>query len=146
MKVWRVSDYSDLSGQGGMISAARWHKKGTPVVYCADHPATALLEKLVHVDVEDMPNGYTLLTIEVPDTASYRIEVSDLPRDWRTDMDATQSVGSKVLEHAEHLIVWVPSALVPYAWNALLNPRHAEAPACAIVDSVSNLFDPRLIR
>ncbi len=45
--------------------------KNTPVVYCADHPATALLEILVHVDAEDLPPAYQLLEIEVPDTHSY---------------------------------------------------------------------------
>ena len=81
MKVWRVSDHTNLSGQGGMVSAARWHQKGTPVVYCADHPATALLEKLVHVDIEDMPQGYTLITIEVPELASHRIN-AERPTRW----------------------------------------------------------------
>lgn len=146
MKVWRVSDHADLSGQGGMVSAARWHRGGTPVVYCADHPATALLEKLVHVDVEDMPRGYTLLTIEVPETTTYRIEVGNLPDGWTSDLEATQAIGTKVLLRAEHLVVWVPSVLVPYAWNALLNPRHPDATGCSIADVTANLFDPRLIR
>ena len=129
-----------------MFSAARWHRSGTPVVYCTDHPATALLEKLVHVDIEDMPRGYTLLTIDVPGAHSHRVEASDLPSDWMSDVAATQAIGTALLARAEHLLVWVPSALVPYAWNALLNPRHTQAPRCAIVNTVSNLFDPRPIR
>ena len=146
MKVWRASDHTDLSGQGGMVSAARWHQRGTPVVYCADHPATALLEKLVHVDIEDMPRGYTLLTVEVPETAPHRINASDLPDGWMSDIQITQAIGTNILSRAEHLLVWVPSVLVPYAWNALLNPRHPEASGCLITDIISNLFDPRLIR
>ena len=146
MNVWRVSDYADLSGQGGIVAAARWHRAGTPVVYCADHPATALLEKLVHIDVDDMPRGYTLLTIDVPDVPARRIEISNLPEDWMTELDVTQSVGTDVLNRAENLLVWVPSILVPHAWNALLNPRHADAARCSVVEVVANLFDPRLIR
>jgi RES domain-containing protein len=146
MNVWRVSDYADLSGQGGIVAAARWHRAGTPVVYCADHPATALLEKLVHIDVDDMPRGYTLLTIDVPDAPIGRVEVSDLPSGWMTDLAVTQTIGSDLLERAEHLLVWIPSVLVPRAWNALLNPKHADAARCTVVDTISNLFDPRLIR
>jgi RES domain-containing protein len=146
MRVWRVSDYPDLSGQGGLVSAARWHRRGTPVVYCADHPATAVLEKLVHVDVEDMPSGYTLLTIETPDTDTDRVEIADLPPDWMTGFEATQSAGTEILNRGEHLLVWVPSVLVPFAWNALLNPRHPEAHRCQVADITSNLFDLRLIR
>ena len=146
MRVWRVSDHTDLSGEGGMVSAARWHQKGTPVVYCADHPATALLEKLVHVDIEDMPKGYTLLRIEVPEMASYRINAIDLPDGWMSDILVTQAIGTNILSRLEHLLVWVPSVLVPYAWNALLNPGHPEASGCLVTDVISNLFDPRLIR
>jgi RES domain-containing protein len=146
MKIWRVSDYPDLSGRGGMIASARWHRIGTPVVYCADHSATALLEKLAHLDLEDMPRSYTLLTIEVPESATHRVEIADLPRDWMTNFASTQAIGMEVLARSEHLIVWVPSVLIPYAWNALLNPSHAEAPNCTIVDVIAGLFDPRLIR
>ena len=146
MRVWRVSDHSDLSGQGGMVSEARWHRIGTPVVYCADHPATALLEALVHIDVEDMPGGYTLLTVDVPEAPSYRVDFTDLPSNWTIDFAVTQSVGTDVLARAEHLLVWVPSVLVPHAWNALLNPRHADAGRCSVVELITNLFDPRLIR
>jgi RES domain-containing protein len=146
MNVWRVSNHADLSGQGGMLAAARWHLAGTPVVYCADHPATALLEKLVHIDLEDMPRGYTLLTIDVPDMPAHRIEVADLAGGWMTDLNATQSIGTNVLKRAEHLLVWVPSVLVSHAWNALLNPRHADAARCAVVEVIADLFDPRLIR
>ena len=146
MNVWRVSNYTDLSGQGGLVAGARWHRVGTPVVYCADHPATALLEKLVHIDIEDMPRGYTLLTIDVPDAPVRRIEVNTLPDGWASDLNTTQAAGTAALEQADHLLVWVPSVLVPHAWNALLNPRHALAGLCSVVETTKNLFDPRLIR
>lgn len=129
-----------------MRASGRWHLAGTPVVYCADHPATALLERLVHIDLEDMPAGYTLMTIDLPAEPAHRIDISDLPDDWKTSIETTQAIGDGVLSAVDHLIVWVPSALVPYAWNALLNPRHPAAATCAIVDTISSLFDPRLIR
>ncbi len=82
MRLWRISNYADLTGAGGLTSSARWHSRGTKIVYLADHPASALLERLVHleIDPEDLPSAYQLLAIEVPDhLAVERVEAGSLP-------------------------------------------------------------------
>jgi RES domain-containing protein len=61
MIFWRISNYADLSGQGGLYAPGRWHNQGIPVVYCGDHPGSALLEILVHVDLSDIPTSFQLL-------------------------------------------------------------------------------------
>ena len=50
MELWRISNYADLSGIGGLKAAGRWHSQGRRIVYLADHPSSALLEMLVHMD------------------------------------------------------------------------------------------------
>jgi len=69
VRLWRISNYSDLSGPGGLKASGRWHEKGRHVVYTSDHPASALLEAMVHleIDFEDLPDTYQLLEIDVPD-------------------------------------------------------------------------------
>ena len=65
MKVWRISNHGDLSGRGGLRAAGRWHCAGRPIVYLAEHPASALLEVLVHFDIGDvsaLPVAYQLPT------------------------------------------------------------------------------------
>jgi RES domain-containing protein len=54
MRIWRISNFADLSGRGGMLIDGRWNRRGTPIVYCTDHPSTALLEILVHATRETM--------------------------------------------------------------------------------------------
>jgi RES domain-containing protein len=147
MRVWRISNYVDLSGRGGFITSGRWHRIGTPVVYAADHPATAMLETLAHLNVERVPPRYCLLAIDVPDEDSlYRVPVDDLPVGWQTEMELTQSLGTALLAKAAHLGVLVPSVLVPHAWNVLLNPRHPGMARCSIADVMERTFDTRLIR
>ena len=124
-----------------MISAARWHRKGTPVVYCADHPATALLEKLVHIDLEDMPSGYTLLSIEVPDMASYRIEVSNLPREWMTDMETTQDFGDTSPRERR-----TPCRLGPVGARPLRVERPSQPSACRRVGLHDHRFRHAALR
>jgi len=94
MILWRISNYADLLGTGGMGASARWHTAGKPVVYLAESPSSALLEILVHleVDEEHRPSRYQLLKAEVDDRVSREeIALSDLPPDWDTDEQVTQA-------------------------------------------------------
>jgi RES domain-containing protein len=78
VRLWRISTFTDLSGEGGLLAPGRWHSRGHQIVYLADHPALALLETIVHlqVDAQDLPNDYKLLAIEVPDDLT--IEMVDI--------------------------------------------------------------------
>src|ERR1700756_4802965 len=69
MRLWRVSNHADLSGEGGRRVEGRWHERGQPVVYLSEHAALAVLERLVHlgVDPEDLLSHFHFLTIDVPD-------------------------------------------------------------------------------
>ena len=42
MILWRISRHRDLSGEGGLRAAGRWHEAGRPVVYLAESPAAAM--------------------------------------------------------------------------------------------------------
>ena len=68
-RLWRISNHASLSGDGGLYASGRWHTRGRRVVYLADHPASALLEVMVHleIDAEDLPTHYQLLGVDVPD-------------------------------------------------------------------------------
>ena len=57
MRLWRISNHASLTGEGGLYASGRWHTRGQRVVYLADHPASALLEVMVHleIDAEDLP-------------------------------------------------------------------------------------------
>lgn len=144
MRLWRISNYADLSGQGGMFSAGRWNLLGTPMVYCADHPATALVEILVHVNSEDMPASYQILEIEVPD--SVRLDVAVLSPNWAHDLQETQQAGSRFVASGSGPMLEVPCVVVPFAKNYLLNPALIEQQGIKIVGTTTHPFDGRLLR
>ncbi|MER9680448.1 RES family NAD+ phosphorylase [Mesorhizobium sp. M0184] len=143
MRLWRISSYADLSGAGGMVSAGRWHVMGTPIVYCADHPATALLEILVHVDAEDLPQTYQLLEIEVPDGLTVAsLELSD---DWKDDTATTQRLGTDFIATAKHAVMEVPCVIVPFTRNFLFNPDLLAGDGIHIVEVTTHPIDTRLL-
>lgn len=142
MKVWRISNFADLSGRGGLLAAGRWNFRGTAIVYCADHPATALLEMIVHVDPENLPSTYQLLEIEVPEAA--RIAAPALPENWKTDLEATRRIGSDFVERGEDAVMTVPCAVVARAVNYLLNPALLGRDGVAVTLAERHAIDERL--
>jgi RES domain-containing protein len=143
VRIWRISSHADLSGRGGELSAARWNRLGTPIVYCADHPAAALLEILVHIDTEDAPATYQLLGIHVPDeTPIFR---PPLPDNWKENLSMTQDIGTRFISEGRHAVMAVPSVIVPFATNYLLNPARLEQASIGINSRTEHPIDPRLI-
>lgn len=144
MYLWRISNHVDLSGRGGLLASGRWHKTGHPIVYCADHPSTALLEILVHMDLEDLPSHYKLLKIACPDgLPSMRIGDNDVDT---ADLAATQALGTSLLEAGNACLIEVPSVVMPQARNVLINPKHPAAGGIAIETTFDYPFDSRLLR
>jgi len=142
--MWRISNYADLSDRGGMVAVGRWHLLGTPIVYTADHPATALVEYLVHIDLEDLPTNFQLLEIDLPDAA--KILVPELPGDWKDDRAATGRIGSDFVIEAIAPVMQVPSLIVLFTGNYLLNPALLHDAGIRIVGMTVHPFDPRLLR
>lgn len=143
MKIWRISNFADLIGRGGVISAGRWNPLNTPMVYCSDHPATALLEILVHLNAWNLPATYQLLEIDVPDVVP--TTSPDLADDWRNDLLATQRLGATFISADIHAVMQVPCGVVPFAKNYLLNPSLVNRDGIRIVAVTRHPIDARLL-
>lgn len=149
MVLWRISNYANLHGTGGLRAAGRWHFAGQPVVYLAEHPAAALLEILVHADLTSLaalPDTYQLLRIEVSETAPVAQMGDDvLPANWRDDLAWTRNAGTEWLASGTSVLLRVPSAVTPYTWNYLMNPQHEHASQLEITFAQVIRHDPRIL-
>ena len=148
MRLWRISNHASLSGDGGLYASGRWHTRGRRVVYLADHPASALVEIMVHleIDAEDLPTHYQLLGVEVPDgIAMVHIDETALPEGWRGNVALTRARGDTWLSENAAALLRVPSAIVPESANYLLNPAHPDAARIGIASAIRAAFDPRLM-
>jgi len=146
--LWRVSNYPNLSGEGGRKFSARWHTSGTRIVYLAESPMAALVETLVHleVDSEDIPEFYTLLKIFVPDDLAIQPLDPPADREWKHDLELTRYMGDAWLASKETALAWVPSVIAPQTWNYLLNPEHPDAKKIEIAEMIKEQFNNRLFR
>ena len=149
MILWRISNYADLAGTGGLLHPGRWHHRGRPVVYLAESAAAALLEVLVHIEAAtpaELPRSYRLLEIELPDDASISHTVLPAGDAWRQDVSATRRQADAWLAAGASLLLRVPSAVVGRTYNHLFNPAHAQARDCRIVSIGQWPFDSRLLQ
>ena len=144
MYLWRISRFADLSGKGGELVAGRWHEKGTRVVYCADHPSTALLEMLVHLNPANVPETFQLLKIECPDRLLPDGAFSREIQGSVHDIGFTRAFGMRWLQQNSDCLLLVPSAVMPAASNMLLNPSHPDAETISIAETFQYPFDRRL--
>jgi RES domain-containing protein len=150
VKLWRISNHQDLSGEGGLKTSGRWHEKGRHVVYATDHPASALLEAMVHleIDFEDLPATYQLLQIELPDdVAVENVSAADLEKispDWKRDVKITRGLLKVWFDQRRTAVVAVPSAIVPFGTNYVINPRHPDAARTSVIQAARYPHDLRL--
>jgi len=148
-RAWRISNYADLQGRGGERGTGRWHRHAR-IVYCAENAANALLETLVHLEIEspdELPEHYQLLEIEIPDELAITSLPDDsLPEHWRDDERLTQSLGMAWMEQRTSALLHVPSAVMPAEFNLLLNPEHTDAPRIRIGAAYRYPYDRRLFK
>lgn len=141
--LWRISDYPNLNGTGGLNASGRWHIMGRPVVYAAESPAGALTELLVHMDPQFADEEFQLLEIEVPSGIAMKLASQLLP-DWENHLAVTRKIGDDWLVGMETALLRVPSAIVPDTFNMLINPLHRDAKKIRIVAKKKLRLNPRL--
>ncbi|MDF0607030.1 RES family NAD+ phosphorylase [Neisseriaceae bacterium TC5R-5] len=144
MIAWRISHYADLKGLGGQIVGGRWHSAGHPIVYLADHAASAMLEMLVHSELSKLPANFPLLKVSFPDHCVMELDVDALNPGWQNHLEETQYIGDRWLSLASSAILKVPSALAVDGYNFLLNPLHQDAHLCRIEQVITAPLDGRL--
>lgn len=139
--------YADLSGEGARLYGGRWNRSGLAAVYTASSRALAVLETLVHLQPRRLPPDIQLVTVEIPDDlASEVLAVERFPVDWKTiGSSFCLDTGDEWLRARREAVLWVPSAIVPDEYNAILNPLYPDAGRIQIVHRQPFEFDTRLL-
>jgi len=150
MRLFRIAKKpyaDDLSGEGARLYGGRWNKKGDPVVYTSESVSLAAMEVLVNLPAADLPDDLRLINIQVPDGAGiHEVKADDLPEGWTRypPSKTLADMGRWWIESGETLLLRVPSAVIPWEWNVLINPRHNMMKSVEIVSMEPFGFDERL--
>ena len=135
----------DLSGTGGLYGSARWHEKGTRILYTAQTASLVKLELLANT--KWIPRNYSLLVLEVPDEIGHReLRVPDLPANWNAFPHPKELVPLTLdwIRENRYLVMKVPSVHSPFESNFLINPLHPQAGQLRILEVIPHEFDQRL--
>ena len=119
-----------FNGVGASKIGGRWNPKGMPAAYTSESISLALLEILVHADLEDLPGDLVCVSVHIPDSVNiYELSVSNLPKNWR-NIDPVPSslitIGKNWIEKGEFLLMSIPSVIIPSERNFIVNPEHTE--------------------
>lgn len=151
MALWRICRAARgtgaFDGEGARRYPGRWNQKDVAIVYCASSLSLAVLEYFVHVDVDDLPDDLVSIRAELPDDVhAERVDVSRLPKDWRLAPGPAllQDIGTEWATSMRTVALLVPSAIIPFEHNILVNPRHADMAKLVRGAPEPFVFDPRM--
>lgn len=143
MIVYRIANvkYKDstLSGIGDEKVGGRWNKIGTRAVYCSENISLALLEYYVHSDnIANLPKEILVAKIQFPD--EFKIEELDkLPKRWNQYpySSKTTEVFSNLAKDRDVFALRVPSTIVGFESNIILNPLYKEFGKVEIIEFIN---------
>ena len=135
---------------GGLYGPGRWHRKGNLVIYTSEHASLAAWEKIVHVaSFQNLPNNLLLVKIEIPDGIVLQaVPQKVLVKGWDSFPFSSETVdyGTLFLRSKEHLALKVPSVIIPYEYNIILNPLHPNIQVCKVISAIPFTFDRRALK
>jgi RES domain-containing protein len=147
MEVFRItlSRYTDKLFASGL--AGRWNKEGEKVIYTASSRSLACLENLVHRRGQTKSTSYGTIVLFIPDDfAIQRVELKDLAEDWnqKNDAEECRQIGSTWYQSKQTPVLSVPSAVIPFERNIVINTTHPDFDQVNIIRKEPFYFDPRL--
>jgi len=148
LRAFRVADprHPLLDGRGAYLKGARWNSPGKHIIYAAETYAGALLETLVHLNFDEVPNGYAWIEIEFPGSAALEeAAVEDVPEWNGDDLTHTRKFGDQWYEEKRTPILLVPSVVTAgIEHNVLINQEHPNFVAIRSSPARELIWDQRL--
>jgi len=148
--IWRLTrkKYAGeaFTGEGARRFGGRFNSPGTRAVYAAESLALALVETLVGLtDYADLYR-YVFFRVELDEEHVEVLSREKLPEGWdaRPPTGASRQVGDAWLREGWPLALRVPSVVVPYSYNYVLNPDHPAFREIETHDAEELPVDPRL--
>jgi RES domain-containing protein len=151
MEIYRITQQEfaeDLTGNGARLFGGRWNSEGFFALYVSSSRSLALLETLAHTPAKFLNvKVYHLITLSVPDNILVqKIAVKNLLSDWDAPdtRPFTKKIGDTFLSDKKHLMLEVPSVMMPEEMNYVINPLHKDMKQVKMVNQRRIYFDKRI--
>jgi RES domain-containing protein len=147
--VWRITRSvhaaHPLSGEGAARAGSRWNSRGVRIGYTSTSRPLAVLEMLVHVTRDSIPDDVVLIPIEVPPALITELEKP--PADWNVLPfgDPSRQAGDQWAREKRSAALLVPSVVLPAERNLLINPLHPDFSKVKIRPPEFHPIDRRLL-
>lgn len=135
-----------FNGEGARRYGGRWGSKGTALVYAAENLPLALLETLVGLTDYAQLYEYVFIRAHLTAGQAEHLTAGDLPDGWdeRPPARATQQIGDLWAREQRSVALRVPSVVVPYSFNYVLNAQHPAFSELDIGEAETLPVDPQL--
>ena len=150
LRAFRLADrrHPLFDGVGAYLKGGRWNSPGRRVIYAAQTYAGALLEALVHLNFDEIPDSYGWIEILVPEENRLeQLAANEIPA-WNTeDFTLTRGYGDHWHEQRRTSVLLVPSVVTAgVEQNVLINQDHPDFAGIQASEVHEVLWDERLFQ
>lgn len=123
----------------------RWNSGGNKVIYTAESIPLAFLESMIRRQGVGFADHFKILFIDVPNKPGIEeVSPQDLAADWRTNDSACRLLGDKWYKEERAMVLKVPSAVLPFSYNYVLNLQHPSSSKLKVIAVTDLMPDPRI--
>jgi RES domain-containing protein len=150
MEVFRISKEAYSGALSSSGTAGRWNRRRQQVIYAGSSRSLASLELVVHKGAVVPDQRYRVMVISIADDDYLvkQLQIKELPPNWRTfaAYSTLQMIGSNWIRRQESLVLKVPSAVIPYEYNFIINTEHPEFNSkVSLIRTEDYFWDSRLL-
>jgi RES domain-containing protein len=150
LRAYRIADSRNplFDGTGAYLKGGRWNSPGKRIVYAAETYAGALLEALVHLNFDEVPDNYSWIEILIPGAAEVEeLAPGKIPGWNAADQTVTREFGNRWYEESRTPILLVPSVVTAgVEHNVLINQNHSRFASLRASDVRPVVWDERLLQ
>lgn len=135
-----------FNGRGSEINGSRWSSIGLRASFASSTRSLCVLEYLVHVDPDLLPDDLVFSQISFSD--SHLEVITTLPKGWDlVGSTSAQEFGDAWLREQRSAVLQIPSVIVRDEMNYTINPEHPDFSSLAISAYLEPFtFDDRLLK
>jgi RES domain-containing protein len=149
MEVYRIAKEAFSKKLIASGRAGRWNLDDQFMIYTGSSRSLSSLELVVHRNFISPVINYKVMVISISDEKEIytQISVAELPKGWRgmNSYPKLQQLGSDWYQNKRSLVLKVPSAVIPYEYNYIININHPDFETkVSLVKTEDYFWDERL--